>query len=220
MSVRIINRNYDAFANRAEAGLLLAGELRGRDYTRPVVLGIPRGGIIVGAAIAKELKADLDIIISRKLRAPQQPELAFGAVAENGNISLNEGLISILGISKQAIDGEIEFQKAEIARRSRLFRVKKPKIDLLGRSVILTDDGIATGETFRTGLEAVILEQLDSLTAALPVGPENTIASLDELTDDVLCWNCPPVFNAVGQFYEDFAEITDEQVLAILSSQP
>ncbi|MDV2989899.1 MAG: phosphoribosyltransferase family protein [Dehalogenimonas sp.] len=215
--MRIINRNFRVFKNRGEAGRLLARELSGNDLNNPIVLGVPRGGVIVGAAIAEVLQAELDIVISRKLRVPQQPELAFGALAENGSISLNESLINNLGISRQAVEHEINFQRTEIGRRQRLFRTNKPKTSLLGRSVILTDDGIATGETFRTALEAVKLEHPVSLTAALPVGPESTVASLAAIADDVICWNCPPSFNAVGQFYEDFREITDAEVLSVLS---
>lgn len=218
MTVQIINRNFNVFKNRTDAGRLLAGELTGRQLNRPVVLGVPRGGVIVGAAIAKLLQADLDIIISRKLRAPQQPELAFGALAENGSISLHEEIIKAIGISQKAIDDEIAFQRTEIERRRRLFRAVKPKIGLSGRSVILTDDGIATGETFKSALEAVIQERPESLTAALPVGPEDTVILMSEFADVIICWNCPPAFNAVGQFYEDFGEISEDQVASILTS--
>ncbi|TFG46330.1 MAG: phosphoribosyltransferase [Dehalococcoidia bacterium] len=213
---RIVERTDTVFKDRVEAGELLARELGDYIEQHPIVLGIPRGGVVVAGVIVKKLGADLELVLARKLRVPGQPELAFGAIAENGYYSLNHDLIRMIGISEDSIKQEMTFQAAEIERRKQLFRKVKSKIPLTGRVVIITDDGVATGETFKTALNAVRQEQPEKIIAALPVGSENTIIDLARIADQVLCLRCPAVFRAVGQFYRYFDQIEDDETLAIL----
>jgi len=216
---RIVSRSAAAFADRAEAGRLLAAELKAYAGQRAVVLGVPRGGIAVAREIARALDADLDIVLSRKLRSPGQPELAFGAISEDGQISLNEGVVRALGITSDFIEYEKKLQLTEIARRSRLFRQARPKIPLRDRIVIITDDGVATGATFKVALAAARHENPRRLIATLPVGPEDTIIELASAADEMVCLRSPAGFSAVGQFYLRFSQLEDEDVLAILREE-
>ena len=216
---RIISRNAEAFADRIEAGRLLAAELTAYGGQRAVVLGVPRGGMAVAQEIAKRLDADLDIVLSRKLRSPGQPELAFGAISEDGQISLNRSVVQMLDITDEVIEREKAFQIAEINRRNRLFRPVRHKVPLAGRIVIITDDGVATGATFKVALAAARHEQPGKLIAALPVGPEETIINLAAAADEMICLRAPAGFGAVGQFYTLFDQLEDEDVLAILREE-
>ncbi len=216
---RIISSSSEAFADRSEAGRLLADELRAYRGKKPVVLGVPRGGMAVAHAIASQLEADLDIVLSRKLRSPGQPELAFGAISEDGEVSLNQDVVRMLEISSDYIERESAFQLAEINRRNRIFRQARPKVSLAGRITIITDDGVATGATFKVALAAARHEKPGKLIAALPVGPEDTIRSMATAADELICLRSPPDFGAVGQFYRRFEQLDDEDVLAILRQE-
>jgi predicted phosphoribosyltransferase len=216
---RIVSRSAEAFADRVEAGRLLAAELTAYAGQRAVVLGVPRGGMAVAQEIARRLNADLDIVLSRKLRSPGQPELAFGAISEDGQVSLNQSVVQMLGIADDYIEREKVFQMAEINRRHRLFRQARPKVPLAGRVVIITDDGVATGATFKVALAAARHETPKRLTAALPVSPEKTIIDLAAAADEMVCLRCPADFSAVGQFYQRFDQLEDEDVLAILREE-
>ncbi len=216
---RILSRSAAAFADRIEAGRLLASELTPYVGQGAVVLGVPRGGMAVAREIANRLDADLDIVLSRKLRTPGQPELAFGAISEDGQISLNQSVVQMLGITGDVIEREKAFQMAEINRRNRLFRQVRPKVPLAGRIVIITDDGVATGATFKVALAAARHEKPAKLVAALPVGPEETIIDLASAADEMVCLRAPAGFSAVGQFYQRFDQLEDEDVLVILREE-
>ncbi|XUX00978.1 MAG: phosphoribosyltransferase family protein [Dehalogenimonas sp.] len=213
---RILSRSGEPFADRTEAGNLLAAELK--DYTgrNTVVLGIPRGGMAVARQIALQLDANLDIVLSRKLRSPGQPELAFGAISEDGQVSLNQDVVRMLDISEDFVEREKAFQLAEIKRRNRIFREVSPRVPLNGRVAIITDDGVATGATFKVALAAARHEKPGKLIAALPVGPEDTIKSLARDADELVCLRSPADFGAVGQFYRRFEQLDDADVLDIL----
>ncbi|PPD57721.1 phosphoribosyltransferase [Dehalogenimonas etheniformans] len=213
---RILSRNGEPFADRTEAGNLLAAELKDYAGRNTVVLGIPRGGMAVARQIALQLDAKLDIVLSRKLRSPGQPELAFGAISEDDQVSLNQDVVRMLDISEDFIEREKAFQMAEIKRRNRVFREVSPRVPLNGMIAIITDDGVATGATFKVALAAARHEKPGKLIAALPVGPEDTIKSLARDADELVCLRSPADFGAVGQFYRRFEQLDDADVLDIL----
>ena len=217
--LRILSHTSELFKDRQEAGELLAHELAQFQGRRVVVLGIPRGGMIVAQELARRLQADLDIVLAHKLRTPGYTELAMGSVAEDGKLFLNEDVIRELNVNEAYIRQEKARQLAEIRRRTDLFRRVRPKVSLAGRTVIVTDDGVATGATTQAALWAVRLENPEKLIAALPVGPENTIRRLGEDVDEMICLRTPPLFAAVGQFYLRFDSVEDEEVLKILEEE-
>ncbi len=218
-TLKILSNREESFRDRQEAGRLLAQELIGLRGKRAVILGIPRGGIVVARELAQVLDADMDIVLSRKLRTPGQPELAMGSVAEDGYIFLNDLVVREIGVSKDAIQGEKELQMAEIARRSEMIRKILPKVPLKGRDVIVTDDGVATGATFQAALWSVRQEEPQKLIAAIPVGPDDTLMKLSEDADELICLRSPPFFAAVGQFYQRFSQVEDEDVLEIMKEE-
>lgn len=217
--LRILSYSREPFTNRKEAGKLIARALSEYRGQKAVVLGIPRGGIIVAREIARELDAELDIVLAHKLRTPGHAELAMGSVAEDGKLFLNQEVVQELRIGDTYIQQEKARQMAEIKRRTEMIRHIRPKIPLKGRIVIVTDDGVATGATTQAALWAVRLEQPKKLIAAMPVGPEGTIRRLAEDVDEMLCLRAPPLFAAVGQFYQRFYPVEDEDVLAILREE-
>ena len=213
---RVISYSDEPFQNREQAGKLLAQELADFQDKEAVVLGIPRGGIVVAKSLAQELRADLDIIISRKLGAPGQSELAIGALAENGEIFINQNVVSELSVSDSYIEQEKERQQGEIKRRSQLIRGVLPRVPLAERLVVITDDGVATGATMQAAVWAVRREKPGKLIAAIPVASEEAVTNLAGDVDELLCLRMPPNFFAVGQFYRRFSQVTDEEVLEIL----
>lgn len=216
--LRILSHSDEPFRDRREAGQLLAKELADFKGKRAVVLGIPRGGVVVAQELAQALDADLDIVLARKLRTPGQPELAMGSVSENGKVFLND-VVTSFGITKAEIEQEKRVQMAEMARRSALFRKVRPWVPLSGRIVIVTDDGVATGATTQAAIWAVRQEQPQKLITAIPVGSDETIKRLAGDVNETVCLRVPPFFAAVGQFYVHFETVTDEDVLAILEEE-
>ncbi|OGX27195.1 MAG: hypothetical protein A3J51_00905 [Omnitrophica WOR_2 bacterium RIFCSPHIGHO2_02_FULL_45_21] len=217
--VRIFSYSEEPFRDRVEAGRLLAGELEKLHLKDAVVLGIPRGGIVIARELAFILNADLDIVLSRKLGAAGNPELAIGAVGEDGKLFLNETAASVLSEEKTYIEQEKTRSFAVIKRRSEKYRQILPKVSLKDRSVIVTDDGIATGATMRAALWIARGEHPQRLLAALPVGPPDTLQRLAEDVDDLVCLRAPALFSAIGQFYLDFSQVEDEEVLEILRKE-
>lgn len=204
------------FLNREDAARQLAAKLKGRPLHKPLVLAIPRGGVVTGAVLAQELGAELDVVLSRKLRAPEQPELAIGAIAEDGQVYFNhhaEGLLDMLG---DYLVEERRYQLGEIARRRELFRAVRPQARVTGRSVIVTDDGIATGSTMIAALQSVKAQKPRELIVAAPVASPDRLAEVAHWCDDVVCLLAPESFWAVGQFYEDFSTVEDEEVVRVL----
>jgi len=206
------------FNDRAEAGSLLVERLRDTDTDseKPLVLAIPRGGIEVGAAIARGLGCELDVVLSRKLRAPQQPELALGAVSESGVVYLNRFAAAMTNAGNAYVEAERTKQLAEIDCRRKMFRAVRPQADVRGHTVILTDDGIATGATMIAALKTVRASGAKKLIVAVPVGPTDRIEALRPMCDRVECLIEPADFWAVGQFYRDFEQVSDERVVELL----
>jgi len=204
------------FENREDAALQLAQRLKARRLRSPLVLAIPRGGVVVGAVLARELDAGLDVILARKLRAPHQPELAIGAVSEDGEMYLNALAMQFPGVNEDYLGRERDHQLAEIGRRRRLFREVRPEAHVSGRSVILTDDGIATGSTMLAALRVLNTRTPHEIIIAIPVAPPEMIEQLSGQCQHLECLLAPADFGAVGRFYRDFEQVSDAEVLGLL----
>jgi predicted phosphoribosyltransferase len=204
------------FANREDAARQLAKNLKHLHLVDPLVLAIPRGGVVTGAVLARELGADLDVVLSRKLRAPYQPELAIGAVGEDGEVYLNHRTDVATSIEQAYIEKERQYQLSEIARRQKLFRAVRPQASVVGRSVILTDDGIATGSTMIAALHVAKAHQPHETFVAVPVAPPDRLVPLRALCDQVIYLLAPLEFFAIGQFYMSFESVEDEDVVRLL----
>lgn len=204
------------FKDRIDAAQKLTKRLEWLKKENPVILAIPRGGVVTGDVIAKTLGLSLDIIVSRKIGAPFNPELAIGAVAHDGSFFPNSELINALGIPKSYLDEKIAEQLEEIERRLIKFR-GRTDYDVKGRTVVLVDDGIATGATVFVALEWLKKQKPKRIIVAIPVGPKDTIDRLSKITE-VVVLDAPVDFGAVGEFYHSFEQVEDYQVSEILSS--
>ena len=206
------------FRDRREAGRQLAKALTKRGYKgeNTLILGIPRGGLVIADEVANALSAALDVIIARKLRAPYQPELGIGAVVNGDHITINENLSHAVGATKEYLNREIAYQKEEIERRLRFYRGEHPAPEVSGKTVIVVDDGIATGYTFRAALESLREPHPDRLVAGAPVAALDSAEMLKAFADEVVCLHTPVSFFAVGAWYQNFDQVTDEEAAAIL----
>ena len=204
------------FNDRVEAGKQLSTALADFKGKNAIVLAIPRGGVVVGFEIASKLELPLDVIIPRKVGAPNNPELAIGAVAEDGTIILDNSLVAYLGVPKSFIQEESHRQREEIKRRLKVYRPNEPSPNVKGLDVILVDDGIATGSTMKAALASVKNQGAKTVTVAVPVGPPSTIEELKKQADKVICLKTPEYFQAIGQFYLDFNQTSDEEVIELL----
>lgn len=204
------------FANREDAARQLAKRLKPLNLKNPLVLGIPRGGVVTASLIAHELEADLDVVLARKLRAPWQPEFALGGISEDGNVFLNPDIPAERRIPREYLKEECCTQMAEMRRRRKLFRGENPPTPVTGRSVIVTDDGIATGSTMIAALQCLRLQHPHELIAAVPVAPSSRLDEIKRWCDQAICLNAPQDFRSVGEFYEDFRQVEDEEVVELL----
>ena len=201
------------FSDRFDAGRQLAAKLTHyKGQANLIVLAIPRGGVETGYALARELRCQLDIVISKKIPYPSQPELAIGAVC-NDLVSLDSELISVHDISSEYINEEIRKLKATIKDRYVMLTAKRSYPELKGKIIILTDDGIATGHTFLAAVDFVKSEKPKKVIAAIPVGPPENIEIIKKKVDELVVIDTPAFFMAVGEFYRDFAQTSDEAVL-------
>lgn len=206
------------FADRREAGRKLAaalGHLRDRD---PVVLALVRGGLPVAYEVAQALSAPLDVVLVRKIGAPMQPELAIGAVVDGDRpeIVTNPHVMRMVGASRADVEAAAHRQLAEIERRRALYLGDRARAEVRGRTAIVVDDGVATGATTRAALHAVRRQQPARLVLAVPVAPADTIADLAADADEVVCLDTPEPFGAVGAFYQDFRQVSDDEVVELL----
>ncbi|MER7364166.1 phosphoribosyltransferase [Nonomuraea wenchangensis] len=204
----------ELFADRAEAGRRLAERLL--DVHDPVVLALPRGGVAVAAPIARRLGVPLDVLVTRKIGYPQQPELGVGAVAEGGEPVFDLTLLRRLGMTPESVADVVEQERRELARRVRVYRGDRPLPALAGREVIVVDDGLATGGTARAALRAVAAAGPARVTLAVPVGALSTVESLRHEADEVVALLTPVDFRAVGQWYVHFEQLSDADVLDLL----
>jgi predicted phosphoribosyltransferase len=205
------------FNDRGEAGRELArhlGAYAGRNDA--IVLALPRGGVPVGFEVATTLGLPLDVFVVRQIRAPFRPELAVGAIAPGGVVFLDRSLIERIGISDHEILDEANAERLELERCEHAYRGHATAHDLEGKLVILVDDGLATGSTMKTAIESVRRLGAEKVVVAVPVAPAATCREIEKFADDVVCLNSPHPFNAVGEWYEDFSELTDVEVQELL----
>lgn len=207
------------FPDRRQAAMQLSERLAEYRTRHPVILGIPRGGIVIADAIANELRADLDVVLTRKLGAPGNPELAIGAVSEHGQTIIDWRIARAVDADDEYIQREKERQYAEIEKRRERYRSVLPKVPLQGRTVIIVDDGVATGATMRSSIWAARAEGAAEVTVAVPVGSPDAIEMLREEADQVVCLLTPEYLYAIGQFFLDFRQVDDEEVIGILKAR-
>jgi putative phosphoribosyl transferase len=207
-----------AFRDRAEAGRRLASALRHLAGQRDVlVLGLPRGGVPVASAVARALGAPLDVLVVRKLGVPGHRELAFGAIASGGVRVLNQELVIGLGLEPRVINAAAAAEQEELQRRERAYRGDAPALDLMGKTVVLVDDGLATGASMRAAVMAVRARRPAQIVVAVPTAASQAYDELRDLADDVVCAETPAYFVAVGERYDDFRETSDEEVRTLLA---
>jgi len=204
------------FRDRRDAGLQLAERLRSHALDSPIVVALPRGGVPVGYEVARALNAPLDVWVVRKVGVPWQPELGVGAVAEGGYLYLSRGMLAALGLSEASLAETIQRERAEVERRVRTFRAGQPRAKLSGRSVLLVDDGIATGGTVRAAVRAIRAEEPQRIVLAVPVAAPDTLEELAPELDEVHCLIAPTSLHAIGLWYEDFAQVSSEEVARLL----
>jgi len=209
------------FANRAEAGRILAEKLvayAGRPGV--IVLGLPRGGVPVAYEVARALGAPLDIFLVRKLGAPGQEELAMGAIASGDVVVINDEVVEALKISPQTIKAEVDHERRELARREAIYRGGRPPLDVKGKTVILIDDGLATGSTMRAAVAALRRQEPARIVVAVPIGASSTRDEFQTIADECICAIAPEHFRAVGLWYDDFAQTDDIEVCDLLTRVP
>lgn len=206
------------YSNRREAGKQLAevlGTYKGQDT---VVVGLPRGGVPVAAEVAQRLGAPLDVFVVRKLGVPYQPELAMGAIASGGVLVRNERVLQLLPDPEASLAQVRQREQAVLAAREAMYRGQRAPVDLAGKRVIVVDDGLATGATMKAAVQALRKSGASSVIVAVPVGAPDTCRELEEMADALVCLQSPRLFSAVGQWYEDFGQTSDEEVEEILRS--
>jgi putative phosphoribosyl transferase len=208
---------WKLFQDRQDAGRQLAALIKEGGYDRPVILGIPRGGVPVAAEVAKVLDADLGVVVARKLGAPTQPELAIGAITANGASYINKGLVTAIGIDDHYLRAVRAQESAEAQRRELQFDGRN-RPDVVSRPVIIIDDGVATGATAIAAVRSLKAAGATPVVFAVPVGPSHTIEQLRQEADEVICLHEEYDFLAVGQFYRDFHAVEDDEVKATLEA--
>jgi predicted phosphoribosyltransferase len=210
------------FKDRAEAGRKLAMALSKYKDRQPVILALPRGGVPVAAEVASALDAPLDLILVRKVGVPFQPELAMGAVVDGGAhiVVRNEDVIRMAGVDEAEFKSVCDAELAEIERRRERYLGGRERVDVAGRTVIVIDDGIATGATTRAALRAVRARNPKTLVLAVPVAPTESLVTLQQEVDDVVCLEDHEFFGAIGFYYRDFRQISDEEVIETLARFP
>jgi putative phosphoribosyl transferase len=207
------------FRDRSHAGRQLAKALQRYRDQQPVVLALPRGGVPVAAEVSAALHAPLDLVIVRKIGVPIQPELAMGAVAEGPEplIIRNEDVIRLVGVTNEEFASVCVREWSEIERRRRRYLRNRPRADVEDRTAIVIDDGIATGATTRAALSAVRARKPKELVLAVPVAPPATLEALRDAADEIVCLETPEPFDAIGLFYRDFSQVSDQDVIDILA---
>jgi len=206
------------FANRKDAGHRLAAALADYREKSPVIVALPRGGVIVASEIARALDAPLDLLFVQKIGVPFQPELAMGAIVDGAEPTIfrNESVIRQAGIREKEFSAICRLEQAEIDRRRQRYLGDRGNIPLSGRVVIVVDDGIATGSTVKAALKAIRRQEPRELVLAVPVAPAETLEQLDRDVDALICLETPPVFYAVGHFYNEFHQVSDAEVISVL----
>ncbi|MFY9113674.1 MAG: phosphoribosyltransferase [Dethiobacteria bacterium] len=205
------------FVDREDAGKKLAVKMLSYDWHEPLILGVPRGGVAIARSLWEQLGGELDLYITRKIGAPMQPELAVGAVSADGRITLNHEVISGLNISPAYIKRQAAREQEEIRRRLQVYRGARPLPLFAGRQIVLVDDGVATGSTLMAALKGLRENDPAEIILAVPVGPPDTLYRLGTEADEMFYLAAPSRFSAVGQFYERFEQVKDDEVVKILN---
>ena len=205
------------FRDRRDGGRWLADKLRGYAGSSAIVLALPRGGVPVGAVVAESLGLPLDVFVVRKLGVPGHPELAMGAIASGGVRVMNRDVVDGLGVRPDLIEAVVRRENDELTRRERAYRGGRAPLDVRGKTVLLVDDGLATGATMRAAVEALRACDAERIVVAVPVGAPETCDAMTDEADDVVCAVAPQPFGAVGNWYEDFEQTSDEEVQALLA---
>lgn len=210
------------FRNRQDAGQRLAARLAAYKDQKPAILALPRGGVPVAAEIATKLDAPLDLILVRKIGVPYQPELAMGAVVDGGSpiVVRNEEVIKLAGVSESEFKAACEREQAEVERRRQCYLAGRAPVDVAGHVAIVVDDGIATGATMRAALRSVAARKPSKLILAVPVAPTDTVAALRREVDEVVCLSPQENFYAIGPYYDDFRQVSDDEVRKLLAPRP
>jgi len=207
------------FRNRVEAGRRLGALVADRVHDEAVVVvALPRGGVPVGAEVARALHAPLDALVVRKLGYPPHPELALGALGEGGVCVLNEPLIHRLGVPREMVERIVTQEAAELDRRERRYRGDRPSVPVAGRTAVLVDDGLATGSSAMAAIEVLRKAGVARIVLAVPVGPVDTVVAMQALADDVVCAEQPDWMMSIGEFYDDFEQVDDDEVARILAA--
>ncbi len=207
----------ERFSDRRDAGRQLAERLESRiKAEEAVILALPRGGTPVAHEVAVRLGAPLDVLLVRKLGVPWQPELAFGAIATGGVVVLNEDHLRALGLGDDVVNDIVERERQELERRERLYRDDHDRVDIAGKTVVVIDDGIATGSTVRAALASLAQRGVKGRIVACPVAAAETVSGLEDQADEVICLRTPIQFAAVGAWYDDFTPVSDSEVKQLL----
>ena len=207
------------FADRTDAGERLAEVVDSHDVDADVVLAIPRGGLPVGRSVADRLDLPLDVVAARKIGAPNNPELAVGAVASDGTVWLNERMLRDVGVDEAYLDAQTEAERVAAEEKVSRYREDREPLELAGKTVLIVDDGVATGATTIACIRQVKAAGAERVVLAVPVGPPDTVKRLRGEADEVIAVETPPHFGAVGQFYEDFSQVSDEEAMAYLAER-
>uniref|UniRef100_A0AAU3H194 Phosphoribosyltransferase n=1 Tax=Streptomyces sp. NBC_01401 TaxID=2903854 RepID=A0AAU3H194_9ACTN len=205
------------FTDRTDAGRRLAVALRHLERRDPVVLGLPRGGVPVAYEVAQALGAPLDVIVVRKLGVPYHPELGFGAIGEDGARVISDEIVRRTGVSDEGLASVERAEEAELLRRAGTYREGRPRLPLAGRTVVVVDDGVATGATARAACQVVRAQGAAHVVLAVPVASPDVAARLREDVDEVVCLSTPQLFSAVGEWYRDFSQTSDDEVVSLLA---
>lgn len=210
---------FPGFATRTEAGRKLAERLAALSLADPIILALPRGGVPVAVEVARVLKAPVDLLMVRKIGVPWQPELAAAAVVdgERHDLVFNDSVMKVLGLHTSDIEKQVPEQLQEIERRRKLYLGDRAPLSTEGRTVVVIDDGIATGTTVRAGLRALRQRNPKRLILAVPVAPPETVSELRAEVDDLVCLEQPTSFGAIGFFYRDFHQVEDNEVISLLA---
>lgn len=206
------------FKDRRDAGERLISKLaKYQNDPNAIVIGLPRGGVVTAFVVAQGLNLPLDVICPRKIGAPQNPEFAIGAITETGEGFFDDRIIAMLGVSQEYIRHTVEKEKLTAQQRLKLFRKNRPPIDLEGKTVILVDDGLATGATMKVAIKSVQAAGANQVVVAVPVAPPDTADEIQTMVDELVCLATPPLFQAVGEFYMNFSQTEDDEVVDLLS---